>query len=131
MAANLRIEGEIAGEIGVKRFYTYGITVYSICPECGEEVSMDADSNGYFFMYPTVGPKTDKPETLNFYHEVQDDEGYAEHEWQVPVVIRVTLEPVDQDVCPACGDSKIVKAPDGEGGQFEFPCPKCSGGGSG
>jgi hypothetical protein len=66
-------------EIQVKRFYLPA-RVTDTCPNCGKEQTRDLD--GDYLSYP----KANAPEPVNFYCD-------CEHEWQVWVTLRVTLEP--------------------------------------
>lgn len=59
--------------------------VVSKCPKCGEEITHDY-SRGEYVSGPVVNGKN----TLYFYHDTPS----GEHEWQVTVMLRMTMEEV-------------------------------------
>ena len=74
------IEGECVGvELG-KRFYMPGVTVKQPCPNCG--AAWECDMGDRYLSYPVVG------ETV----KLSAGCGECDHEWTIPVVVRVTLE---------------------------------------
>ena len=70
-----------------KRFYIPGTVLRSKCPECGEDCEQDLAR--HYLSYPHAN----EPITVTFYHEKDDDD----HEWDVTVIVRVTVEAVSAD----------------------------------
>jgi len=72
------INEEGSFEIEVKRFYL-PVKIEANCPECGEHVVYDLNDN--YLSYPDAN--------VPFGHTMYCE---CEHEWEVPVILRVTME---------------------------------------
>jgi len=121
---NIETHGAVHGSLDIKRCYLPGLFITSVCPECNIVVEKDCGDD-YPFSYPNIN-ETDKPETVNFYHYNEETE--EEHEWKVPVIINITVKPLEVADCKECKDTKKLFVSDGEGGFIEFECPKCKDG---
>lgn len=65
-----------------KRFYMPGYVLLSTCPKCNKKHEQDLAQN--YLSYPVVG----SPSLVYFCCDDDD----CNHEWQVEVVVRVSLE---------------------------------------
>jgi len=73
-----------------KRFYVPGVTIKSICPECGEEVVYDLGD--HYLSYPILNT----PYKFSFCHDAPtEDDQYNDHEWTEEIIVRVTIEAAD------------------------------------
>lgn len=82
-----KLQGDGAFEVDVKRFYI-PVTMVADCPHCGQEVVQDF-SQGDYLSYPTAN----KPTEFSMYHVVDKASGEA-HEFNVPIVLKISIEPV-------------------------------------
>tara|TARA_Y100000034_G_scaffold122520_1_gene168067 strand:- start:1653 stop:1919 length:267 start_codon:yes stop_codon:yes gene_type:complete len=79
------IVGETSGEVsGAKRFKLPGVTIKFKCPNCGHD--FEQELNGHHYLdYPQMNKAfqygTGCPE--------------CEHEWQIPLILKVSLEEAD------------------------------------
>jgi hypothetical protein len=73
----------------MKRCYL-PITIYDNCPKCGKEIAKDLSED--YLSYPEIG----RPLKVGMYHYEEGDAENGskdiEHEWDVKVVLSVTLE---------------------------------------
>jgi hypothetical protein len=75
------VEGEVQGQLDVKRFQLPGLTVRGECPECSKPFALDLKS--HYLSYPTVGT----PVTVHTCCE------HCDREFAFDVTVRLTLEP--------------------------------------
>ncbi len=73
-------------DLDVKRFYIPGTVLNSTCPQCGEKCAKDLGDQ--YLSYPAANKKID----VTFCHEVEKDGKWDTHEWDVRVIVRVTVE---------------------------------------
>lgn len=75
--------------LDLKRCYL-PIVITDTCPTCGEEVSKDLSRD--YLSYPTIN----QPFKTGMYHYIEgskeDGSKNEEHEWNVIVVLRVSME---------------------------------------
>ena len=90
MAVEITQNFDAKGDEMQKRFYIPGVTLKSVCPECGKEVVDDLGEQ--YLSYP----KVNEPFDYTFYHEQQpEEEGkYWCHEWTEKIVLRISVEVV-------------------------------------
>lgn len=81
-----KLQGSGTFEVDVKRFYI-PVTVVADCPHCGQEVVQDFSRD--YLSYPTANA----PTTFGMYHVVDKASGEA-HEFNVPIVLRISIEAV-------------------------------------
>lgn len=81
----VRVEGNLNGEIDVKRFYLEGIKIISNCPKCGKEAVFDGDSD--YLSYP----KANEVDTVCFYCGSCDDD------WLEEIKLKISIIPVNQN----------------------------------
>ena len=77
---NERITGQMKGQIDCKRFYMPGVRVHSECPKCGKHFDNEFEGDSF------NNPFANEPEKLYFYCD------HCNEEWQVPVILKVSLE---------------------------------------
>ena len=63
------------------------IVLTSTCPKCGGVVMENLDS-----LYYLAYPKINQPFKHTFYHECEGSPEWYDHEWQVDLILRVSLE---------------------------------------
>lgn len=85
----LKIEGGSveAVELEIKRCYLPGVRLSSLCPHCGEEITKDLGDE--YLSYPKVGEVIKMP----FYHEYNNEDEWADHEWFESIVLDLTVRP--------------------------------------
>ena len=83
-----RIDVPMHVELDKRRYVPFEVT--DTCPECGEEVTTSLDEQ--YLMYPVIG----EPYEISLYHEIDDEENYDSHEWQVKVILDFTLKIYDE-----------------------------------
>jgi hypothetical protein len=75
-----KIEGSAGvSEVGAKRFYLPGVVIVDTCPSCGVENRFDLSHQCLYY------PSVNKPTPVSFCC-------VCEHEWEVSVILRVSLE---------------------------------------
>jgi len=82
---NLRIDGQITGEIDCKRLYL-GCSLVSNCPKCQQEINIILGPPEYYYL---SYPKMNKKQLMHFYcSECQEA-------WDEFFVLKVDLIPID------------------------------------
>lgn len=109
------ITGTCSGQELEKRFYLPGLMLEGECPSCAKAWTHDFAK--YYLSYPVVGA----PEVVHV--------SCAEcaHEWEVRVIVRVTLELAEAGLVDPCDHDKLYS---GEANQTTVPmwfwvCRKC------
>lgn len=75
------IEGDmLPDESGVKRFYMPGLSIKDNCPNCNTEYKSDLKE--HYISYPNFNKKTNYSLYCN----------NCNHEWKIPIMVKVTLE---------------------------------------
>ena len=80
------------GGYGLKRCRLEGVRLTSYCPSCGAGVTKDmGNGRGDYLSFPAIN----EPIEVHFYHECPlEDGGWGDAEWDVQIVLRVSVEAV-------------------------------------
>lgn len=78
----VRVAGDAAGQLDVKRLGIPGVRLEVKCPKCGVEWTEELDGSTGILSHPTVNA----PSEIDLYCAACD------HEWSVPVLLRMSLE---------------------------------------